>query len=238
MTLTRTAEIVADAKDATGHGSLPERLCASCAASLSVTGVGLAFMNDAGPVSSIAATDGTARRMEDLQLVLGEGPSIEASRSRRPVLQPNLSATASARWPNFGPSAIRSGVAAIFAFPLQVGAIRLGVLDLYRDAPGMLDANELSEALSFADAATELILHLQGQVQGDTLHPELGGGFAYSPVIHQSTGIISVQAGVGIGEALLLLRARAYSSGRSLLELATDVVDHKLRWDVEGEPRE
>ena len=29
-----------------------------------------------------------------------------------------------------------AGVAAVFAFPLQVGGIRLGVLDLYRDTPG------------------------------------------------------------------------------------------------------
>jgi GAF domain-containing protein/ANTAR domain-containing protein len=231
----RVAEIVADAKHAGGSESLPERLCAACATALPVTGVGLAFMNDSGPVGTIAATGGAARRMEDLQLVMGEGPCVEASQSRRPVLQPDLAATAPARWPHFGPAVLRAGVASIFAFPVQVGAIRLGVLDLYRDSPGMLDAAQLNEALAFADAATEIILHLQAEVSGGSLHPQLSEAFAYNPVIHQATGMISVQAQVGMREALLLLRARAYASDRKLTEIAHDVTDRTLRWDADGE---
>jgi hypothetical protein len=231
----RVAEIVAAAKNAPGSQSLPRRLCAACAEALPVSGVGLAFMNDSGPVGTIAATDGSARRMEDLQLVMGEGPCVEASRSRRPVLQPDLAATAPARWPQFGPAVLRAGIASIFAFPVQVGAIRLGVLDLYRDSPGMLDAAELNEALAFADAATEIILYLQGEVQVGRLHPELSEAFAYNPVVHQATGMISAQAQVGIGEALLLLRARAYASERRLTDIAQDVIDRTLRWDTASE---
>jgi hypothetical protein len=233
VTSSRVLAIVAEAKSRAGADSLPERLCLACADALPVSGVAMAFMNDEGPVGLIAATDARARSMEDLQLVLGEGPCVEASQSGRPVLQPDLKATATARWPHFGPAVLRAGIQAIFAFPLQVGAIRLGVLDLYRDSPGMLNAKELADALAYADAATEVILFLQSQVPGTKLHPELSDGFAYSPVIHQATGIISVQAGVGIGEALLLLRARAYSTGRTLVALAQDVVDRKLRWDEE-----
>jgi hypothetical protein len=183
----------------------------------------------------VAATDGPARSMEDLQLVLGEGPCVVASQTRRPVLQADLATTAAARWPLFGPAVLRAGIAAIFAFPLQVGAIRLGVLDLYRSSPGMLTSAQLSEALAYADAATEIILELQGQVQGDSLHPALSGSFTYSPVIHQATGMVSAQAGIGVGEALLLLRARAYAAERALTDIAKDVVDRRLRWDTEGE---
>jgi GAF domain/ANTAR domain len=234
----RVAEIVADTKHASGSESLPERLCAACAEALPITGVGLGFMNDGGPIGTIAATDGPARRMEDLQLVMGEGPCLEASQSGRPVLQPDLGATAPARWPLFGPAVLRAGIAAIFAFPLQVGAIRLGVLDLYRDSPGMLSARQLNEALAYADAATEIILFLQGEMPGGRLHPELSEAFAYNPVVHQATGMISAQAGVGIGEALLLLRARAYASERKLTEIAQDVTDRRLRWDADGEQEE
>jgi hypothetical protein len=34
-----------------------------------------------------------------------------------------------ARWPVFTPAAVHAGVRAVFALPLQVGGIRLGVLD-------------------------------------------------------------------------------------------------------------
>jgi hypothetical protein len=221
-----------------GSASLPERLCRNCATDLPITGVGLLFLNDSGPIAMIAATDESAARLEDLQLVLGEGPCVDASSSGRPVLQPDLEATGPGRWPHFGPAALRVGVRAIFAFPLHVGGIRLGVLDLYRDSAGMLDATQLRQATTYADAAIEIILHLQAQAPDDQLHPELSEGFRTSPVVHQSTGMIAAQAGVPIAEAFLLLRARAYATGRTLAELATDIVNRTVRWTTEDEAHE
>ena len=238
MTAGRTAAIIADIMTADASASQPEQLCAACAVALPVTGVGLVFINDTGPVGIVAATDGHARQMENLQLTLGEGPCVDASLSGRPVLQPDLRATAPNRWQHFGPAVLEAGIAAIFAFPLQVGAIRLGVLDLYRETPGMLDADELDEALAFTDAATEMMLRLQSQSGGEGLHPELSGGSAYSPVIAQSTGMIAAQARVGVGEALLLLRARAYSLERKVSDVADDVIAHRLRFHPEGVLRE
>ena len=86
----------------------------------------------------LAATDEGARKMEELQFSLGEGPCIDSSRSGRPVLQPDLARTAPALWPAFSALALEAGIAAIFAFPLQVGAVRMGVFDLYRDEVGGL----------------------------------------------------------------------------------------------------
>jgi hypothetical protein len=191
----------------------------------------LVFINDTGPIGIVAATDENAERMENLQLTLGEGPCVEASRSGRPVLQPDLRDTALARWPQFGPAVVEAGIAAIFAFPLQVGQIPLGVLDLYRVSPGMLTPSEVAEALAYADAATQMMLRLQSQNVGDGLHPELSGGAAYSPVIAQSTGMISVRARVGVGEALLMLRAYAYATDRKVIDVAEDVVDRRLRFE-------
>ncbi|MEO5981395.1 MAG: GAF and ANTAR domain-containing protein [Pedococcus sp.] len=216
--------------------TLPEVLCAACAAALPVTGVGLILMSDEGPVGLVAATDGPAATMEELQFTLGEGPCVDASMGGRPVLQPQLRMTAPDRWPGFGPAALDAGIEAIFAFPLQVGRIRLGVLDLYRDVPGTLTPAELGEALAFADAATRVLLHLQDQMPLDAgLHPDLGARANNRPEVHQATGMISVQAAVGLTEALLLLRARAYSSERSILEVARDVVARRLRFPPESE---
>ena len=58
-------------------------------------------------------------------------------------------------------AALDAGSSAVFAFPLRMGGIRLGVLDLYRDRAGALSDQELAEALAFADAATMLLLQLQ-----------------------------------------------------------------------------
>jgi hypothetical protein len=182
-------------------------------------------MNDSGHQGVIAATDGVARVMEDLQFTLGEGPCVDASRARRPILQPDLAKTAVARWPAFGPEALTAGIAAIFAFPLHVGAIRVGILDLYRDTPGSLDEPVLAGALAYADAAVWVLMHLQGQMPpGGGLHPQLADPVENRSEVHQATGVASVTASVSLAGALMLLRARAYADQRSILEVARDVL--------------
>jgi hypothetical protein len=214
-----------------GDRALPVMLCEDCAAAVPVAGVGLALMTDAGHQGVVAATDGPARLMEELQFSLGEGPCLDASRDRRPVLLPDLARVAVGRWPGFGPAVLKAGVAAIFALPLQVGAIRLGILDLYRNVIGPLDDDELAAALAYADAAVVILLHLQAQTapQGG-LHPQLGEPLHDRAVIHQATGVISVEAAVGLSDALLLLRAHAYSADRSVLDVARDVMSNTLQF--------
>jgi GAF domain len=217
----RVAEILraawAESPDGTG---LPTSLAAACVRSLPVSGVGLALMTDDGPAGIIAATDGAAMELEELQFNLGEGPCVDASQTGRPVLQPDLARTAPLRWPAFAGGALEAGVRALFAFPLRVGAIRVGVLDLYRDRAGPLSTDELAEALSFADAATLLLLHEQASTAASSAVPVLDD----RAEVHQATGVVSVQAAVGLAEALVLLRARAFADQRPLGDLARDVL--------------
>jgi hypothetical protein len=221
MASTRVAEILsaawAESPDGTG---LPASLAAACVRSLSVTGVGLALMTDDGPAGIVAATDGAARELEELQFTLGEGPCVDASGTGRPVLQPDLAATAPLRWPAFAGGALEAGVRAVFAFPLRVGAIRVGVLDLYRDRAGPLSADELTEALSFADAATLVLLDAQAGSPVLVPVPVLDD----RAEVHQATGVVSVQAAVGLAEALVLLRARAFADPQPLGDLARKVL--------------
>jgi len=228
--VTEILALLAEGQDR--FASLPDRLCQECASTVSVTGVGLALMTAQGPSGVIvAATDGAARRMEESQFTLGEGPCVDASRSGRPVLHPDLLATAMNRWPGFAGAALIAGVRAIFAFPLQVGAIRIGVLDLYRDTPGRLTDAQLLDALAFADAATLVLLHFQDGSVDDQVHSVLSRPLDGVARVHQATGMISVQLGVGLAEALLRLRAHAYGEGRPVADVAADVVGRRMRFD-------
>lgn len=210
--------------------TLPQRLVVACTSALPITGAAVVLMTDSGPAGTVAATDGPAAVMEELQFTLGEGPCVDSSRTGRPVLQPDLARSGPRRWPGYSAGALEAGIEAIFAFPLRVGGIRLGVLDLYRDQPGTLSEVELSEALSFADAATAILLHLQAQ--GPTEASEFGS----IPVIedraqvHQATGMIAVEASVPLAQALALLRARAFAAERPILDLARDVVARTARF--------
>jgi GAF domain-containing protein len=199
---------------------LPGSLASACVRALPVSGVGLALMTDEGPAGIITATDGAALELEELQFTLGEGPCVDASRTGRPVLQPDLAVTAPVRWPAFAGGALEAGIRAVFAFPLRVGAIRVGVLDLYRDHAGPLSPDELTDALSFADAATLVLLHEQA---GSPVRGAIPIADDRAEV-HQATGVVSVQASVGLAEALVMLRARAFAESRPLGGLARDVL--------------
>ena len=220
----RTAEILSGVAKPDGGGDVPQRLVTACARALPVTGVGIVLMTENGPAGTVAVTDGPAAKLEDLQFTLGEGPCVDASRSGRPVLQPDLRATGPARWPGFASGALDVGVRAVFAFPLRMGGIRLGVLDLYRDRSGALTDAELAEALSFADAATTILLRLQ------SVDPGGGGPLGAIPVVedraevHQATGMVSVQADVPLGQALALLQARAFATEQPISALARAVL--------------
>lgn len=224
VTSVRAAEILAElAGSAASAAELPEQLVKMCTQALPVTGVGIVLMTDAGPAGAVAASDGPAATMEELQYTLGEGPCVDSSRTGRPVLQPDLERSGPARWPGFSAGALEVGIRAIFAFPLRVGAIRLGVLDLYRDVPGPLTNAQLTEALAFADAATTILLHLQAQDLEGT-EAGLVQVIEDRSEVHQATGMIAVQAEVTLAQALVLLRARAFASERPIIALARDVV--------------
>ncbi|MFD7160536.1 ANTAR domain-containing protein [Kribbella sp. NPDC059898] len=211
------------------------RLITATLTALEVDGVSLALMTSAGHAGLLAATDDVSAALEDFQHTAGEGPCLDASRQGRPVLEPDLLRTGLTQWPGFTASAAEAGIAAVFAFPLQVGAIRLGVLDLYRIDTGSLDSLQLAEALDFAAAATTILLDLQHGTPVGELHPFLAVAADEHREVHQATGMVSVQAAVSLTEALLLLRARAYASERSLLEVATDVLTRRLNFYPEDD---
>ncbi len=204
-------------------------LCRTCAEKLRMGGAAVALMPTDHDPGNIAASDERASLVVDLQFTSGEGPTIDAHRDRRPVLEPEL-ATAT-RWPAFAPEAVAAGVAAVFALPLQIGAARFGVLTLYRDRPGPPGDGFLADALAVADVACEITLCLQAQVPPGSLHEVLETLSTKRTVVHQATGMIVVQLGVGPEEAVAVLRARAYAAGRPVHEVAADVVARRFRFD-------
>jgi hypothetical protein len=209
-----------------GGVGLLHRVCVAATGALSASGAGVSVMTADGTRGISAASDSTSERVEDLQFVLGEGPCIEAFATGRPVLIADLADGAATRWPVYTPLAHEGGLRAVFAFPLQVGAARLGVLDVYRDHPGPLTGDELACALTFADVTVEALLDRQHDVDA----PRTIDAVAYRAELFQAQGMVMVQLGISISEAVVRLRARAYADNRPLADLARDVVAGHLRF--------
>jgi hypothetical protein len=219
--------------------------CVAAVAAVEVTGAWLIAANGAAGGHIMQVTDQASELLAELQVTLGEGPGPDAAASGGPVLASDLDEMeAVRRWPAFAPAARQAGAAAIFAFPLQIGAIRAGVMSLYRVRSGPLSAFQLGDALVFADTATLLLLDAQDQMARGAAG-SAGAGPGGQPAeltrhraeIDQATGMLTEQLGVGIAEAFIRLRAHAYAHDRRLSDLARDIVARRLRLLPDPSPR-
>jgi hypothetical protein len=211
------------------------RLCGACPGLVGVSGAGIMLMSGDVPRGSLCASDEVSRLIEELQYTMGEGPCVDAYQQDRVVTEPDLADPVTPRWLAFTPRAVRAGVRAIFGFPLRVGTVRLGALNLYRDSVGPLNGDQHADALVVADVVARWVLEMQSGAPAQTLAAELEISADFHFTVHNAAGIVSVQEGVSITEALIRLRAFAFSQDRLLTEVANDVIAHRLRL---GEPHQ
>src|SRR5437660_2299017 len=214
---------------AEGNGWSAARLCAVCPQIVGVTGAGVMLMSGDVPRGSLCATNEVSQLIEELQYTLGEGPCVDAYHQDEVVAEPDLADPVSLRWPAFTGPALRAGVRAIFGFPLRAGAVRLGTLDLYRDSPGPLTGDQHADALVMADVLARWVLETQAGAPPDTVAGELEAGADFHFAVHNAAGIVSVQESISVAEALIRLRAFAFSSDRLLADVARDVIARRLR---------
>jgi len=207
------------------------RLCEVCADAVSMTGAGVMLMSGDLPSGSLCSSTPVSTLIEELQYTTGEGPCVDAFHQGRPVLEPDLAHPDVARWPGFSPPAVAAGARAVFGFPLLIGHVRLGALNLYRDQPGALTDDQHSDAIIVASVAARTILNFQAHAPDGALAAESAQGTNYRFVVHQASGMVSVQLGVSVAEALLRLRAYAFAHDRPINDVARDVVARRVRFE-------
>jgi hypothetical protein len=213
-------------------------VCAAAVAAVGVDGAGVTVMVSPTVRETVNATDAVATGLEELQLTLGQGPCMDTFIDGGPVLAVDLrSPECLARWPAFTPAALDIGARAVFALPLQIDAIRLGVLDLYRVRAGGLSPHELADALAFADVVGMLLLDAAAGAQPEIaeLAWQRDDPSSRTAVVHQATGMVLVQLGCTADAAFARLRAYAYAHDRRLGDVARDVVERRLRFTRDPE---
>lgn len=238
-----TLALLAIRRHDTDDIALARRICQACIDGLDVDGAVLSVLTATVSRTTLWASDATAELIEELQFTLNEGACVEAAVTGRPVFVPDLlHATETTRWPVFAAAvAERTPVRALFALPLQWGTVNLGVLDLYRVAPGGLGAAQYRDALSAVDVAALMMLGQRTDPAADGRIGHNGGpggnwldeASRHHAEVHQATGMVLAQLGIGATEALARLRAHAFVEQRLLVDVARDVVARRLRFTEE-----
>jgi hypothetical protein len=218
--------------------SIPERsmltrLCDVAVDELRVSGAVVSLMtpviagrDQSGTIA--AASSDRARSTEELEFSLGEGPGTDAFVTSRPVLTPDLD-RALGRWPGYAPAALAVGVRATFAFPMLVGAARFGVLHLHCSQVRTLTIGDTATSLLLAELATEIVMDAHAPTGGRLPHAVPLLGADRRDEIYQAQGMVMVDLGISLQEALAHMRARAFASDQELADLAADILARRTR---------
>jgi GAF domain-containing protein len=204
-------------------------ICRVCCDLLPITVASVVLMADQGVEGITGSSDALAAAIQNEEFTLGEGPATEVRRQGRPVLVSDLSDAAS-DWPQFVPAAVRLGIRALYAIPLRIGAVELGVLVLGRATPRAMASQEVVDSLLLGDLISRLVLDLQAGVTSESLAWALDATDSRT-VVHQATGMIAAQLNVGVAEALVRLRSNAFATDRPIDQVATEVIARRRRFE-------
>jgi hypothetical protein len=215
---------------------LPARIAAACACALDADGAGLSVL-DGGFRVPLGASDDTASYAERLQFTQGQGPCLEAALGGRPVVAG--AADLRQRWPQFADVLFASTpYRAVLTVPLSIMSATRGALDLFltdeADLTSVLlaDAAEVSaavvQALRTADEGEQRPAWPEDE--GDRLPSWLAGPTANRRrFVWLAVGLVMATLDVSADDALSLLRAYAYGHNQLLDDVASALVDGRLR---------
>ncbi len=195
------------------------------------TGAVISTLGDPLGTQTVGATDGIAARIDEIQIDLGEGPSWEALRLRRPVLTADVRLDGESEWPAARAALRELDFAALYAFPLRVGLVDVGSVGLYAHEAGELSPQLIRGVTMLASIAARQVLRRALEKLGDGFEVFHDGPYSRREM-HQAAGMIAAQLSIGVDDALVVLRGHSFAAGRSVLDVAADVVARRLVFDA------
>ncbi|TFV78614.1 ANTAR domain-containing protein [Blastococcus sp. CT_GayMR19] len=210
-----------------------DRLCTACVELLEVDGASVSLAHDGSTQGTFGSSGAMSRQLDELQFTFGEGPCLDAVRQGGPVLVADLDDPSEDRWPAFTGALLKSGVNAVFALPVTIASQQIGALDLFRRRRGQLSAAALTGGLLAAELAALPLLDLMGSDLEWDVAARGGDGWeqlaSLSRVeVYQATGMLIGALDIGPAEALVRLRAYAFSHGMTAAETAWGIVEGRV----------
>jgi hypothetical protein len=174
----------------------------------------------------VYATDELSERVAELELTLGEGPGTDALASGLPVVVDELGSTVSGhRWPLFAPEAAQAGIHAVEAYPILFDRTAVGCVAFHSLVSGHFSTDDHRQAVALAELIGLALVHPSSAP---------GLGTRVRMTVHQAAGMVMVQTGASITDAMVLLRSTAFAEDLKLTDLAADVLAGRRRFGKVG----
>jgi hypothetical protein len=201
-----------------------------------VDGAAITLMLGGVSRGTYGSSNELSKQLDEFQFTFGEGPCIDAVRESAPVHAADLGDSEEQRWPAFAEAVVDAGVRAVFSLPISIAHETVGALDLFRNTPGLLDADALSAGLLAAELAALPILSLMNESAAWPTEEDDDDAWTRLASlerveVYQATGMLMARLEVGPAEALLRLRAHAYSHDLTASQVAWSIVEKRLLLD-------
>ncbi len=183
---------------------------------------------------TVCASDAQAARLDELQIDFGVGPGWDALATKAPSIDFDLHDETTSRWPLLHEAIGRTGIQSVYAFPLTIGTLNVGAVDLYAATPAALTPALISQALVLADVVATQVVRQAVDRLPITDDDNWEQAFFSRREVHQATGMVIAQMQVGAENALALLRAHAFASGRTVRQIAADLVGRRIDFTDKG----
>ncbi|NYJ07954.1 ANTAR domain-containing protein [Petropleomorpha daqingensis] len=208
---------------------LPARLAHAVAAALPVDGAGLTVHADAGMRAPIGASDPITAHAEQLQFTFGAGPCLRAADDGVAIVFDEEDIRRN--WAELHASlTTETPYRAVLSLPLLPPLGPLIVLDVYVRDPAelaRLDRDEVEAVL--VRLTIRLAEGLLGPDDGQQADGWWSGPDAQRRTrVWQAMGMVALQRDLEPGDALQVLKAHAFATGRVVDDVAADLVDGRL----------
>ena len=215
-----------------------DRLCHACVVLFDIDAAAISLVFDGAATGTLGSSGEAARRYDELQFTLGEGPCLDSVAQRTPVLVVDLTDASERRWPMFGPALLAQDIRGVYAMPVVAAGEYVGALDLFRHLPGDLAADHLAGAVVAAElAGIPLLDLLDADLRAAVADPRSDAWAELNALsrteVSQATGMLVAQLEIDPTDALVRLRAHAYATGRSATDVARDILDRRLKLEAD-----
>jgi GAF domain-containing protein len=185
---------------------------------------GLMLTDQTGRLQFMAASNPSGENLELYQLQNSEGPCLDCFTTGEPVVNADLLHAAD-RWPTFAARAIELGFRSVHAFPMRLRDQTIGALNLFGSADSVFEPTEVRVVQALADVATIALMQERAIRRAEEVTEQLQGALTSRIVIEQAKGAVAAKAGISTDEAFEILRTRARSSQRRLVDVARAVLE-------------
>lgn len=168
-----------------------------------------------------ASTDDIARRIDQIELELGEGPCVDAILDEAYQHDEDLT-EGKTPWPRFAERIVaETPVRSAIGYRLLLDGDKVGALNLFSDTPGGLTARSADVGAVIASFASVALMAIRAREEAATLRQ----GLQSNREIGKAVGLLMAAHHISGQEAFELLRSTSQELNMKLTQVASQVIE-------------